>query len=87
MNRTYLTEYSVKKHFLCRSGSFIVDRLNNFPEEPLPDPNILRQDFASCVLQGSPECQFVSGEGMGESQDGHRRQMSQFCGQVVVWRF
>ena len=58
-----------------------MDRLNNFPEEPLPDPNNLRQDFASCVLQGSPECLFVSGQGMGDSQAGHRRQMSQFCGQ------
>ena len=65
-----------------RSGAYIVEQHHNFPEDPLPDPDFLRQDLASCVSQGLPECQFIEGEYMvGRHELGHRRQMSQFCGQ------
>ena len=68
---------------LCvRSGAYVVDRINNFPYYPLPDPDYLRQDFGSCVEAGEPECQFIEGEYLdGRKELGHRRQMSQFCGQ------
>ena len=68
------------KPMLC--GAYIVEQHENFPEDPLPDPDFLRQDLASCVSQGLPECQFIEGEYMvGRHELGHRRQMSQFCGQ------
>ena len=72
--------------FFVRSGAYIVEQLNNFPDDPLPDPDYLRQDLVSCVTQGDPECQFIEGENMfGEPELGHKRQMSQFCGQEH-WR-
>ena len=41
-----------------------VEQHNNFPDDPLPDPDYLRQDLASCVTQGGPERQFTEGEKM-----------------------
>ena len=68
--------------FFVRSGAYIVEQLNNFTDDPLPDPDYLRQDLASCVTQGEPECQFIEGENtFGKPELGHKRQMSQFCGQ------
>ena len=67
---------------LVRSGAYIVEQHQNFPDNPLPDPSFLRQDLATCVAAGLPECQFIEGETMiGREETGHRRQMSQFCGQ------
>ena len=56
--------------------------INNFPDDPLPGSDYLRQDLVSCVTQGDPECQFIEGENMfGKPELGHKRHMSQFCGQ------
>ena len=67
---------------LIRSGVYVVEQHGHFPDNPLPDPLPLRQDLASCVTKGVPECQFIEGEYMaGRNEPGHRRQMSQFCGQ------
>ena len=67
---------------MCRSGAFIAEHYGPFPTLPLPDPAYLRQDYASCVGQVLPECRYDQGEEMlGQPQLGHRRQMSQFCGQ------
>ena len=61
---------------------YVVEQHQHFPDSPLPAPAFLRQDLASCVTQGEPECRFIEGEYMaGRHEPGHRRQMSQFCGQ------
>ena len=68
--------------FCIRSGVYVVEQHANFPDDPLPDPNFLRQDIGSCVAEGVPECQFIEGQYLfGREEPGHRRQMSQFCGQ------
>ena len=56
-----------------------------FPDEPLPDPEFLRRDFESCVLDGDPECTYIEDNGDTEKEmDDHRRQMMQYCGQHQV---
>ena len=84
----------ISDFYYRRSGAYVVERRLQYPDEPWPDPEFLRKDFASCVLNGDPECQWLEGSGhSGEEvngfsdsdlffyQVGHKRQMSQFCGQ------
>ena len=36
-----------------------MERAMAFPDEPLPEPEFLRRDFESCVLEGDPECTYT----------------------------
>ena len=89
-------ERIVSDFYYRRSGAYVVERRLQFPNEPWPDSVFLRRDFTSCVLEGDPECQWLEGKGhSGQEVDvlksrktsllslqvGHKRQMSQFCGQ------
>lgn len=65
--------------YYIRAPWYFVERKKAFPDLPLPDPNWLRKDFESCVLNSDPECiynQGVQREGIGD----HRRQTLFFCG-------
>jgi dermatan/chondrotin sulfate uronyl 2-O-sulfotransferase UST len=69
--------------YYWRAGWNIVERIQAFPREPLPDPKRLRMDFDTCVAQGDRECTFLEGDGVHKYED-HRSQMSSFCGQERV---
>ena len=90
-------ERIISDFYYRRSGAYVVQRKLDYPDEPWPDSAFLRRDFTSCVLEGDPECQWQEGRGhSGQEVDvvksrnklllfflqvGHKRQMSQFCGQ------
>ena len=57
-----------------------MERIKQFPNEPLPDIDFLRMDFDTCVLENHDECNFSP----GNVPDGHKSQMVQFCGHTSV---
>ena len=57
-----------------------MERIKQFPNEPLPDIDFLRLDFDTCVLENHDECNFSP----GNVPDGHKSQMVQFCGHSLV---
>merc|ERR1719474_783183 len=67
-----------------RAGWNIVERIKAFPDEPLPDPEFLRKDYETCVLEGDPECSYIKGSISPETETGdHRRQVMNYCGQEI----
>ncbi|XP_040580410.1 uncharacterized protein [Lepeophtheirus salmonis] len=63
-----------------RASWNIVERIQTFPQEPLPDSKYLRKDFPSCVLDpNDDECNFIEGTSNVDYPD-HRSQMMAFCG-------
>jgi len=72
-------ERVISWYYYVRAPWYYVERKQNFPDLPLPDPKWLRKDFEQCVLQGDQECIYAQGvtkEGIGD----HRRQTMFFCG-------
>lgn len=72
-------ERVISWYYYVRAPWYYVERKQAFPDLPLPDPQWLRKDFESCVLQGDRECTYR----MGETREGigdHRRQSLFFCG-------
>ena len=78
-------ERVISNFYYRRAGWNIVEKKLAFPDEPLPDPEFLRRDFESCVLDGDPECTYIEDNADTEKETGdHRRQMMQYCGQHPV---
>ena len=78
-------ERVISNFYYRRAGWNIVEKKLAFPDEPLPDPEFLRRDFESCVLEGDPECTYIEDSADTEKEMGdHRRQMMQYCGQLPV---
>ncbi|XP_044583846.1 heparan sulfate 2-O-sulfotransferase pipe [Cotesia glomerata] len=72
-------ERVISWYYYVRAPWYYVERKQIFPDLPLPDPEWLKKDFESCVLNGDRECRYVEGEyheGIGD----HRRQTLFFCG-------
>ncbi|KAG8041007.1 hypothetical protein G9C98_001995 [Cotesia typhae] len=72
-------ERIISWYYYVRAPWYYVERKQIFPDLPLPDPEWLKKDFESCVLNGDRECRYVEGEyheGIGD----HRRQTLFFCG-------
>ena len=53
----------ISDFYYRRSGAYVVERRLQYPDEPWPAPEFLRKDFASCVIDGDPECQWLEGSG------------------------
>ncbi|CAD6203453.1 GSCOCG00009770001-RA-CDS [Cotesia congregata] len=72
-------ERVISWYYYVRAPWYYVERKQIFPDLPLPDPEWLKKDFESCVVNGDRECRYVEGEyheGIGD----HRRQTLFFCG-------
>ncbi|XP_015108398.1 heparan sulfate 2-O-sulfotransferase pipe [Diachasma alloeum] len=72
-------ERVISWYYYVRAPWYYVERKQIFPDLPLPDPEWLKKDFESCVLNGDRECRYIEGEyheGIGD----HRRQTLFFCG-------
>ena len=71
-------ERVISNFYYRRAGWNIVEKKLAFPDEPLPDPEFLRRDFESCVLEGDPERTYIEDNTETEKETGdHRRQMIQ----------
>eukprot|EP00095_Tigriopus_kingsejongensis_P009155 maker-scaffold798_size95657-snap-gene-0.19 protein:Tk09155 transcript:maker-scaffold798_size95657-snap-gene-0.19-mRNA-1 annotation:"GK19630" len=70
----------VISYFYYRRAAWnIVERKMAYPNDPLPNPDFLRKDFDTCVLEGDSECVYQSGSNILEHDD-HRSQVMAFCG-------
>merc|ERR1711884_734575 len=75
-------ERVISYFYYRRAGWNIVEEHLAYPDKPLPDPEFLRRDFETCVLDGDPECTYIEDNvDMVVETGDHRRQMSVFCGQ------
>ncbi|XP_046746616.1 heparan sulfate 2-O-sulfotransferase pipe-like isoform X2 [Diprion similis] len=72
-------ERVISWYYYVRAPWYYVERKQIFPDLPLPDPNWLKKDFESCVLEGDRECRYLEGE-IHEGIGDHRRQTLFFCG-------
>ncbi|XP_033212740.1 heparan sulfate 2-O-sulfotransferase pipe [Belonocnema kinseyi] len=72
-------ERVISWYYYVRAPWYYVERKQIFPDLPLPDPNWLRKDFESCVLNDDRECKYLEGE-IHEGIGDHRRQSLFFCG-------
>eukprot|EP00096_Caligus_rogercresseyi_P005346 TRINITY_DN2062_c0_g1_i1.p1 TRINITY_DN2062_c0_g1~~TRINITY_DN2062_c0_g1_i1.p1 ORF type:complete len:559 (-),score=52.45 TRINITY_DN2062_c0_g1_i1:143-1819(-) len=63
-----------------RASWNIIERMQAFPNEPLPESKFLRKDFSTCVLDANDnECTFIEGTSSIDYVD-HRNQVMAFCG-------
>jgi dermatan/chondrotin sulfate uronyl 2-O-sulfotransferase UST len=73
-------ERMISWFYYLRAPWYYVERRRNFPDLPLPDPEWLRKDFETCVMDPEDqECLYEKGtthDGYGD----HRRQSLFFCG-------
>lgn len=72
-------ERVISWYYYVRAPWYYVERKQIFPDIPLPDPNWLKKDFESCVLNDDRECKYLEGE-IHEGIGDHRRQSLFFCG-------
>ncbi|XP_046621797.1 heparan sulfate 2-O-sulfotransferase pipe-like isoform X1 [Neodiprion virginianus] len=72
-------ERIISWYYYIRAPWYLLARRQMFPDLPLPDPQWLKKDFESCVLEGDMECQYIQGDIANGISD-HRRQTLFFCG-------